>query len=187
MKLFRESRFSFTIKNLSWGSVIQKILECIIPVFQFQKTFDIKMDSDNAFQVIYSNFGPSRDTDIQESNSESMQEVGDYFKSNPSTPVRNIETPIKASDIVSVAMNLSDVFETIEVVEENTIVLESSSIVITDDKANEDDMSREQEGSPRSSQSNIVKIDTVCGVTDGEFTINIEKDTKALYNFRESQ
>ena len=116
---------------------------------------NIKMDSNNGLHVIFSNFGPNRDNEIQDSNSETLQEVCDYFESNPATPVKDIETPIKAKYIVGVATNLNEIFETIEVVEENTIVLESSSLVIPNDKANDDKVSREEEGSIKSNESNI--------------------------------
>ena len=84
------------------------------------------MDLNNGAKLLYSNFG-----NLQKSNSEKLPEVSDYFDSNPATPVKDIPAtpvndipttpvkdigaPIKDTQIVTVAMNLSDILETIDV------------------------------------------------------------------------
>ena len=93
------------------------------------------MDLNNGAKLLYSNFG-----NLQKSNSEKLPEVSDYFDSNPATPVKDIPAtpvkdigaPIKDTQIVTVAMNLSDILETIDVVEDTNrenIVPSSCSLV----------------------------------------------------------
>ena len=80
------------------------------------------MDLNNGAKLLYFNFG-----NLQKSNSKNLPELSDYFDSNPATPVKDIPAtpvkdigaPIKDTQIVTVAMNLSDILETIDVVSTN--------------------------------------------------------------------
>ena len=72
------------------------------------------MDLNNSAKLLYSNFG-----NLQKSNSKKLPEVSDYFDSNPATPVKdfpatpvkNIGAPIKDTPMVTVPMNLCDIWK----------------------------------------------------------------------------
>ena len=159
-------------------------------MFKFQKPLKEKMDLNNGLQLIYSNFGPNHsDGNLQESNSESLQELSDYFDSNPATPVKDIGAPIEDTQIVTVAMNLSDMFETVDIVEDTNrknIVPSSCSLVNSETNSVEGEANNNNLLS-RGNGSQEPTLSTNIGVEENQSKQLGEGDTEgedAIYNVK---
>ena len=96
-----------------------------------------------------------------------MQELSDYFDSNPATPVKDIGAPIEDTQIVTVAMNLSDMFETVDIVEDTNrenIVPSSCSLVNSEKnsvegEANNNNLLSRGNGSPEPTLSTNIGVE----------------------------